>query len=71
MSFLFSLIIIVMTDYIAISIFWIRHKKEIINRQPVDFSEDVSVLNFRKKKNNKKKVKVDPEEEGDDNEDNV
>lgn len=68
MSFLLSLVIIIATDYLALSLFWIRHKKEIINRPTADFSDDLSVINFRKRKKKEAAVedvylKKDPEEE--------
>lgn len=54
MSFILSLLIIIGANYLALSIFWLRHRKEIINRPIGDFSDDLSVLNFRKKKKDKK-----------------
>lgn len=62
MSFILSLLIIIGSCYLALSIFWLRHKKEIINRPTGDFSEDLSVLNFRKKK---KKAGSDSDESED------
>ena len=66
MSFILSLIIILAADYFALFLFWQRHKKELINRPSYDFSDDLSVINFRKnKKKTASKVKKvkDPDDE--------
>lgn len=60
MDFLFSLIIIGFVDYVAISIFWLRHKSQILSHSSASISEDLSILKRRKKA---KKVSDDEKED--------